>query len=70
MADKDSKKNKKRILKDSASIRGIDRDEFFKNGGTLSQWRGIHAVHTSRAKKRTSRSSETKKAIDDSEEES
>jgi hypothetical protein len=68
MSKSENKKNTKRILDDSASIRGIERDEFFRNGGTPAQWRGIHSVHTSRSEKRKSRSSENKKAIEDSKE--
>lgn len=39
-----TKKELKRIKKELAVQRGLDRKHFFKNGGELSQWRGVHQV--------------------------
>ncbi len=62
-----AKKNKedKRILSDHKKQKGIDREEHFKNGGTLSQWRGLHQVHN---KTKNSRSIKKRSAIRDSQE--
>lgn len=39
-----------KILSVERRIRGIERYEHFKNGGTLSSWRGIHTVTPDRKK--------------------
>lgn len=60
-------KKRKSANKINSVIRGIDR-EIRKEQGTLLQSRGRHVVHTSRAEKRRSRSSDRKQAINNSSE--
>lgn len=60
--------NHKNKSKSTAGVRGIMREEHFKNGGTLAEWRGKFSVHKSRAEKRNSRSIQKRKAIRDSSE--
>lgn len=50
-----SKKNRqKRLNKTLKLLRiqaSLDRAEFFAEGGTLAEWRGISSTHTDRKKK-------------------
>ena len=48
-----------------AKQRGEDRKKHFESGGSLSEWRGKHSVHTSKADKRNSRASDSKFAINE-----
>lgn len=57
---------RKDATKATAQSRGIIRD-LYKENGLLKIYRGISAVHTSRAEKRRSRNGDRKKAIKDSE---
>ena len=66
MSRKNKKKALKKIQKASAAIRGTERKQHFDNGGTLTQWRGLHQTHTSRSEKRRSRNSDQQNAISDS----
>lgn len=69
MSRKNKKKKSKKAraaLESSAKIRGILREEHFSSGKSLSEWRGTSSVHTSRSEKKRSRSSDKKKAIEDS----
>lgn len=66
---KSRKKRGGKPSQDTAPHRGIKRAEHFAEGRGAANWRGLHQVHTSRAEKRTSRSSEKKKAIQDSSDE-
>ncbi len=57
------KNNKQRANKKTAASRGLDRKAHFDSGGSLKEWRGSSAVHSS--KKRNSRSINKKKSIKD-----
>ena len=50
-----SKRTKKRNIQKTLKLLRIqamlDRAEFFKNGGTLAEWRGISHKHVDRKKK-------------------
>ena len=49
-------KNKKQILKTLKGARGIERSEFFRNGGTLTDWMGgPHLVVGNKKKKNNKR---------------
>ena len=43
---------KKGLLNRSKAIRGLEREEHFKNGGTLTSWRGVHKIQTSKGERR------------------
>lgn len=47
-----NKKEIKRIKKELAIQRGIDRKHFFENGGELSQWRGVKVVYKNKKKEK------------------
>ena len=53
MASKNN--DKKRVLKDSAAIRGVERKRFFEEVGDLARWRGRSATHTDRKKRASKR---------------
>lgn len=60
-----SKKNRnKRLQKTLKLLRiqaSLDRAEFFANGGTLAEWRGISATHTDRKKEQNKKACRRKK---------
>ena len=61
-----NKKSKKR--KDlSVGIRSLQREAHFKAGGSLAEWRGIHAIHKHKGARRLGgRSKQKNKAIKES----
>ena len=70
MSDRSKKDKEKRVLKDSKSIRGLERKEHFDNNGTLSSWRGIHKIQTNKGSRRVqTRANKTRRAIEFSSEE-
>lgn len=64
--NKQQKEHAKRVQHDTAIIRGLDRKAHFDSGGSLAEWRGNSAVHSSN--KRNSRGISKRKSIKDSEE--
>ena len=42
-------------LEQFSKIQGKLREEYFKNGGTLAGWRGVHLVENDRKKERSRR---------------
>jgi hypothetical protein len=37
-------KNTKRVLEQVKAQRGLDRKQFFEEGGEMARWRGLHLV--------------------------
>ena len=51
MSDKREKKKRLKKINDfSKRVRGILREEHFKNGGSLEEWRGKHSVEVDKKK--------------------
>jgi len=66
---KKSRANNHRNKQDkSVGSRGELRRAHFADGGSTTEWRGRHVVHSDRKNKRKTRSSERRRAIDESEE--
>lgn len=56
---------KKKKFNSSNQIRGLEREEHFKKGGTPATWRGLHHIHSSKNEKRRNRRTDEKRDIDD-----
>jgi hypothetical protein len=52
---KERNKRLKKINDFSKRVRGIQREEHFKNGGTLEEWRGKHSVEVDKKKEDSKR---------------
>jgi hypothetical protein len=62
-------KRKGKRNKSTAGQRGLEREQHFKDGGSLREWRGTGGVHKNKKDKRQNRKAAKKKAIQESQEE-
>jgi len=43
-------KNTKRVLEQVKAQRGLDRKQYFEEGGEMARWRGLHLVQRDKTK--------------------
>ena len=48
---KEERARAKRVKKQCRAQAGLDRAEFFAEGGELARWRGIHLIQTDKKKR-------------------